>query len=127
MKNITSRLGKGPHRDPDKEKFWRRTLNEQAGSRQDVRGFCLAHGLTESSFYAWRRTIGERDRQSSPRTVKRPVFVELRPQQSVATSVEAPLEIVAGDRRLLIRSGCDRNLLREVLTALESSPSGLGE
>jgi len=125
MKNPTSRAGRGPHRDPDKETFWRRTLKEQAGSGQGIRGFCRVRGLAEPSFYAWRRAIAERDGKhvSRPVRAKRPTFVELRPLAIGSASaspckIDVPLEIVAGDRRLLIRPGCDVALLREVLAVL---------
>lgn len=123
MNNLTSRTGRGPHRESDKETFWRRTLKEQADSGQNVRAFCRARGLTEPSFYAWRRTIAERDGNNASRNArtKRPTFVELRPQSAAPRNADVPLEIVAGDRRLLIRPGCDRTLLREVLAVLTST------
>ena len=130
MKNPTSYAGKGPHRDPGKEAFWRKTLKEQADGSQGVRAFCRARGLNEPSFYAWRRAIAERDgkNDSRPGRTKRPTFVELRPKfvaspSAAPCAVDVPLEIVAGDRRLLIRPGCDRTLLREVLAVLASTNS----
>ena len=126
MKNPTSHTGRGPYRDTDKEAFWRKTLEEQVDSRQNIRGFCRARGLTEPSFYAWRRAIAEREGNTAahPARAKRPAFVELRPNcvaspSAVPGKIDVPLEIVAGGRRLLIRPGCDRTLLREVLAVLE--------
>jgi hypothetical protein len=120
MKNPTSHAGKGPYRDADREAFWRKTLKEQADSGQNIRAFCRAGGLTEPSFYAWRRAIAARDGNSASRQVRatRPTFVELRPKSAAPGKLDVPLEIVAGDRRLLIRPGCDRTLLREVLAVL---------
>ena len=129
MTNHTSSAGKGPRRDPDKDKFWRQTLKEQSASGQSVRAFCAARGLSEPSFYAWRRTLAQRSRgtvASRAAKTRRPTFVELRPQQPVIQPVpdpapdpaDAPLVLVAGNRQLLIRPGCDRVLLREVLSAL---------
>jgi len=48
-------------RDPAKEALWRQTLKRFATSGLSVREFCNREGVTESAFYAWRRTIGERD------------------------------------------------------------------
>ncbi len=118
MKNHPSKSGKGPRRDPSKEKFWRRVLSEQADGGRDVRAFCRARGLAETSFYAWRRTIAARDRRGAVRTPRRPTFVELRPREAAPQVSVAPLEIVVGSRRLLVRAGCDGALLREVLAAL---------
>lgn len=48
-------------RDPVKEALWRKTLKRFAASGLSVREFCKRENVTESAFYAWRRTIGERD------------------------------------------------------------------
>ncbi len=125
MKNPTSHAGKGPYRDTDKEAFWRKMLQEQTDSGQNVRAFCRARGLTEPLFYAWRRAIAERDGMNASHLAraKCPTFVELRPKSAAPGKIDVPLEIVAGDRRLLIRTGCDRTLLREVLAVLTSTSS----
>lgn len=112
MKSITSRAGRGPYRDPDKEKFWRTTLRDFAANGQSVRGYCQSHGLAEHSFYSWRRNLGQRDR--------RPAFVELLPRPTAPTDGGIPLELISGQRRLLIRPGCDAALLTQVLAALEA-------
>lgn len=48
-------------RDLEKENFWRGALARQADSGLPVRAFCRQEQLTESAFYAWRRTLAERD------------------------------------------------------------------
>jgi transposase-like protein len=48
-------------RDVAKEAFWRKALKQFSASGLSVREFCKREQLTESAFYAWRRTIGERD------------------------------------------------------------------
>jgi transposase-like protein len=48
-------------RDPAKEALWRKRLKRFTSSGLSVREFCKREGVTESAFYAWRRTIGERD------------------------------------------------------------------
>lgn len=63
-------------RDPVKESFWREVLQRQAASGQNVREFCHREQLAENLFYAWRRTIGERD--------GRPASTEQRPAASPA-------------------------------------------
>ena len=119
MTHITSTRGNGPQRDLCKEKFWRDALQRFRGSGLTVRAFCKQSGLTEPSFYAWRRTIAQRDRNAASVRSSHPAFVELRAQEPMPRTSDAPLEIVAGSRRLLIRPGCDRDLLRDVLAALE--------
>lgn len=121
MNNIASDPVNGPQRDPSKEKFWRTTLREHAAGGQSVRAFCRERGLSEPSFYAWRRAIAQRDRKpAGARTAAKAKFVELRPKHAPPARDGAPLEIVAGPHRLLVRAGCDRVLLGEALAALAS-------
>jgi len=54
------------NRDPDKEAFWRLVHEEFEGSGLTVREFCRKEGLTESSFYAWKRLLKERDSEATP-------------------------------------------------------------
>lgn len=44
-----------------KEHFWRTVLTRWGGSGLSVRAFCQVQGLSEPSFYAWRRTLSARD------------------------------------------------------------------
>jgi len=120
MTTKTSSTGRRPRRDREKENFWRRILQRQAASGQDIRAFCRQQGLSESSFHFWRHCIAQRDRQSvrRPAPPQPPSFVELRPQPPLVKVADTPLELLAGNRRLLIRPGCDRALLRDVLDAL---------
>ncbi len=60
MNTTTLHAGRGPRRDLAKEASWRRTLEQFAASGTSVRDFCRAHGLKESLFYAWRRTLRQR-------------------------------------------------------------------
>jgi len=55
---------KGPPRDAAKERFWRRVIRQQGHSRQSIRAYCRARGLTEASFYAWRRELACREEQA---------------------------------------------------------------
>jgi transposase-like protein len=48
-------------RDVVKEAYWRDVLKRFAESGLSVREFCKREQLTESQFYAWRRTLSERD------------------------------------------------------------------
>jgi len=59
------------NRDAGRERFWRATLKRQAASGLSVRAFCRQETLAESNFYAWRRTIAERDQEKSPTRLAR--------------------------------------------------------
>ncbi len=44
-----------------KELRWRDALRRQASSGLSIRKFCVNEGISQPSFYAWRRKIRERD------------------------------------------------------------------
>ena len=55
-------------RSVEKEQFWRLVLDEQAESGMTVRAFCRQEGISEPSFYAWRRELAVRDGKVTPAT-----------------------------------------------------------
>ena len=131
-------MGRRGGRDRGKEWYWRRVLRQWRRSGQKVRAYCLEHGLSEPSFYAWRRTIQERNRRAGPRprrgrrqagdgqkTVDHrvagtgvPAFVPV----TIAASASC-LEVVVGDGRVVrVPEGFDAATLRQLLAVLEKSP-----
>jgi transposase-like protein len=54
-------------RDVAKELFWRDVLRQHVASGLSVREFCRREGIAEANFYAWRRTLAERDQQPAAR------------------------------------------------------------
>ncbi len=71
-------------RNAEKERFWRDVLTRQAKAELTVREFCRREGLQESSFYFWKHTIAERDRESRTKTTKR----QKRAKPTKRTSVQ---------------------------------------
>jgi hypothetical protein len=51
---------KPSRRDLQKERLWRRRLEEQRGSGLSVRAYCQRGGFGEALFYWWRREIAKR-------------------------------------------------------------------
>jgi len=113
-------------RDRGKERFWRRVIRQWRGSELTIRDFCGQHRLAEPSFYAWRRTLAERDQQArrkrrrvgngQPAPNQPPVFVPVR----VAPASSAPLEVVLGQGRVVrVAPGFDAATLRQLLAVLE--------
>jgi hypothetical protein len=45
----------------EKDSYWRWHVDMQAAGGLSVRAYCGQHGLSEPTFYAWRRKIHERD------------------------------------------------------------------
>lgn len=125
-------MARGASRDRGKERFWRRTLRQWRRSGQSIRDFCAERRLSEPSFFAWRRTIAEREEQvDSPkgrvgtarnqqRSEAKPVFIPVH----VEPTTPAPLlEVVLGQGRVIrVPSGFDAATLRQLLVVLEEPP-----
>lgn len=100
---------KGPQQSEGKEQFWRRIVNGHQGSDQTVREWCARQGISEPSFYAWRRELAKRDASSG-----------LLPVTIAPSSLPASLEISwPGGSVVRVSAGCDLQLLRETLRMLQ--------
>ncbi len=105
-----------------KERFWRGMVARWRRTRgQSIRAFCDEHGLSEASFYAWRRSIAERD-QRAAREDELPTFVPLR-VASAAPPLSAGLEVVVGPEIVRVPPDFDAAALRRLLTVLREGPS----
>jgi len=103
-------------RDGGKERFWRTLFQKRLSSKVSVREFCFEQGVSEASFYAWRRILKQRDREG----------VHLVPVQVVAEeapngpSAAAGLELVLSNGRVLrIGPDFDALTLARLLSVLE--------
>ena len=52
-------------RSTEKQRFWRDVVHRQQRSDLNVRDFCRERGISEPSFYAWRRELAKRDEERS--------------------------------------------------------------
>jgi len=92
---------------------WAERIAAQQRSGMSVKQFCQGQGLTEYSFYAWRKRLLE----------KGPVRFALveRSARRQERTAEAPLELVlATGERLRIGTGVDTATLRAVLDVLRA-------
>lgn len=130
-------------RDAAKERFWREVIGVHAGSGLSVKAHCLKHGISEASFFAWRRELARRDaelrhpskasqpldskraRQTSRRkdlTERRaaPLWAQLHVTPGEASSRGATIEIVLpAGVRVLVSEGTSRQSLIDVFAVLE--------
>lgn len=130
-------------RDRGKERFWREMVQRWQRSGVTIRDFCDAHGLSEPSFYGWRREIAKRDEQASERPARRkssgraesangssrrdqyanglPAFVPLQVMPAEPASV---LEVVVGAGHVVrVAPGFDAPTLRSLLAVLAEAAS----
>jgi transposase-like protein len=111
-------MSTGKPRDPSKEQFWRRMVRLWQQSGLSVRAFCDDHGLSQASFYAWRRTLQQRDQQA-------PAFLPVRVLPDETPPTPAPsrvcgLELVLAHGRVLrIGPAFDDSTLQRLLALLE--------
>lgn len=105
-------------RDAAKESFWREALRRFSASGVSVREFCQREQLTESAFYAWRRTIGERDEASGAQR-QAPAFVPAvvtnAPDRDESIVVE-----LGGGRSLRLPGAISMDRVAELVAALEA-------
>lgn len=110
-------------RSLSKEQFWRRLVRQWQRSGLSVRAFCAQHDLAEPTFYAWRRSLAQRDAAATTNgPAFLPVHVRAEPTPASATGLDAtaPLEVVlASGRRLRVGVGFDGPTLRRLLALLE--------
>jgi hypothetical protein len=122
-------------RDRVKERLWRCMLGQWRRSGQSIRACCSRQGLDEPLFYAWRRTIAQRDQlrrqrprlrltdqvdrpADDPKSDTPPVFVPVH-----VLPASPALEVVLGSGRVLrVPSGFDPATLRQVLASLQETP-----
>jgi len=92
---------------------WAELIAAQQRSGMSVKQFCKEEGLTEYSFYAWRKRLQERG-------PVRFALVERNARQQ-ERQAEAVLELVLGTgERLRIGAGVDSATLRAVLDILRA-------
>jgi transposase len=132
-------MANGRGRDKRREALWRRADHRQRGSGLTVRAFCRGSGLSEPTFYFWRRELERRDsaqRQTVPKPRKRrtqlskpslpeavPPFVPVRVTEETACKAGGRIEIVlSAGRRVQVTGPVDRAALADVLAVLEGQP-----
>jgi hypothetical protein len=126
-------------RDSNREAFWRGVLGKFRDSGLNIRDFCRRAKVTEASFYAWRRTLHQREaelaRQPSARTrqarpVQRqssqPTFVPLvvRDEHAPDATTGVSIELGHGSRTRVLRvpATIPPERLAELIRAIESVP-----
>lgn len=90
--------------------YWRGLLAERERSGESIREFCQRRGVSDHSFYAWRKRIGK----------ETPVTFALVETNRTAAAVAAMIEValVTGER---LRIPCEAEALRVVLSVLREA------
>ena len=115
------------HRDVSKKQFWQDLVRRWESSGQSIHEFCTEQGVSESSFYAWRRAFAASNAARTPPAPKArhddlPAFVPIR---LAAVPTQRPtLEVVVGSGRVIrVPPDFDPATLRDLLAILEEAAS----
>jgi transposase-like protein len=116
-------MSKGKPRDLHKEQHWRELLQRWQASGLSIADFCRQHQLAPPAFYAWRRTLRQRDQPAnSPTNAEAVTFVPLHIRPDTPTA-RPPLELVLRNGRILrVPDGWPLDSLPALLTVLEDPP-----
>ncbi len=99
----------GDAKKNSRSEYWQGMIQQQSVSGQSVHAFCAERGLTDQSFYFWRKRLSK----------EAPVSFTLVAAKGSDTRPEAPLELEFGSgQRLHIPCGVDAATLRTVLSVL---------
>ena len=99
-------------RSEQREQFWRTTLAAWEKSGQSIRAFCARRGVSQPSFYAWRRTLGKRARPQ-PLAQNGPTLVPLRVVSDAVLEVVLPAGVV-----VRVPAGADAAAVARLVAAL---------
>jgi hypothetical protein len=109
-------MSKKGQRDTGREQFWRGVIAAWPKSKQSLSAFCLQRGLSEASFYHWRRTLRERDLQPVTAAPLPPVLVPVRVLADTALEIVLPTGLV-----VRVPAGADAAAVAALVAALRAA------
>ena len=103
----------------DRRQFWRMVIETWQSSGLSVSKFCKAEGLSEGSFYNWRKKLTAADSKHGKQDGSaRPAFIEV----SMPKNNHVALELVlSSGNSLRISSGSDNKTLSSVISVLREA------
>jgi transposase-like protein len=112
-------MSKAKKTDTDQRQFWQMVLETFKTSGLSVRQFCKQEGLSEPSFYSWRKRLSV-PQKSGP--AKEPTPSDSFIQVSVPAAKPGALELIlASGHKLHIPSDIDPVFLTGVLSAVKQA------
>ena len=108
-------------RDLGREPYWRMVLARWRRSGLSVRAFCQAEGVSQPSFYGWRRKLERADHNKSADHQK-PAFlaVHVIPDEAKEPATRAIEIVLANGRCLRVAPGFDPHTLVTLVDLLEA-------
>ena len=97
----------GRRASSERETYWRSVISQQKRSGLSIAAFCRKAGISERSFYSWRRRLVAQSGQAPA-----PQFVPI----SISPAAQADFEIrLPGGVSVVASSGFDESSLRRLL------------
>ena len=112
-------------RSKEKEDFWRLVFHEFESFDGSVRAYCRRKGLSENSFYSWRKEIARRDLElNSDAEPLVPVrVIEAEPSCATEESIEIR---TPGGMVLRLRESVPGDQLSKLVSVLLDAESAVG-
>ena len=112
-------MSKAKKSDTDQRQFWQMVLDTYKSSGLSVRQFCKQEGLSEPSFYSWRKRLSK---PQKPAVSKGQPQADSFIQVSMPTAKPVVLELIlASGHKLHIPSDVDPAFLTGVLSAMKQA------
>jgi transposase-like protein len=125
-------MSKRGERSAEKSEFWKLVVAEWQESEISVREFCKNNGLSEPSFYYWRRELKKRENEADGGALQRvskkpskdigqtPVFIpiSLKPETGPQPEAQSDIEVIVGQHSVRIQPGFDSETLSRVLAVI---------
>ena len=112
-------MSKAKKADTDQGQFWQMVLETFKSSGLSVRQFCQQEGLSEASFYSWRKRLSTHQKLG---TNKAPLQPESFIQVSMPPAKPMGLELVlSSGHTLRIPSDMDPEFLSGLLSAVKQA------
>jgi hypothetical protein len=103
----------------DQEQFWQMAIETWRGSGLSVRQFCTKEGLSEPSFYSWRKKLAGDDSERDNQDKAEPsVFIEVAMPQNASAVIEL---LLTSGNTLRISAGVDSATLSTVLSVVRAT------
>jgi len=104
----------------ERRQFWRMVIEIWQDSGMSISKFCKAEGLSEGTFYNWKKKLSPRPAQRNGQADSSPsAFIEVAMPQA---NQEAPLEVLfSSGHTLRISPAADNKTLSDVISVLRQA------
>jgi len=111
-------MNKDERIEAEQQQFWQMAIETWQASELSVRQFCCQEGLSEPSFYSWRKKLAKADKAEYDKQEVSGPFIRV----SMPGEKQASLELVLSSGNILrIGCGADGQTLSNVISVLKGA------